>query len=141
MSQRSSLFLFIALVNFSLILMAMDFGTVVLAGGSPITPEQYGEEVYAVPALTWAAVQLVGASLGTIGAIMVAADGRMWRIGAFACGAGNIILAGLFLVFAVLSRNAPEGLLVHAMSKNPGLIISLGCAVQAWRLMIWGDED
>ncbi len=141
MSQRASLFLFIALINFSLILMAMDFGTVVLAGGSPITPEQYGPGVYAVPALAWAGIQLTGAALGTVGAVIVAAEGRAWRLGAFACGLGNMILACLFLVFAVLSRNAPEGLLVHAMSKNPGLIISLGCAVQAWRLMIWGDEN
>ncbi len=141
MRDRSHVFLLIGMIDLSMILMAMDFGAVVLAGGSPITPEQYGEHVYAVPALTWAAVQLSGAGLGLAGAVMVAAHVRYWRLGAFICGLGNVILASLFLVFAVLARDAPEGLLVFAMSKNPGLMIAGTAAVIAWRLLIWGDEE
>jgi len=140
-NARAHIFLLVAWFDLSMILMASDFGTVVASGGSPITPDQYGAAIYAIPALVWAAVQLGGAAAGMAGAIAIAANTRFLRAAGFICGLGNVALAGLFLTFAVLSREAPQGLLLHSLSKFPGLMVSGGCAVIAWRLMIWGDED
>lgn len=58
----------IALFYAGSIAMPVMFGSVVLVGGSPVTPELYGPLVYAVPALVWVAGQLIFASIATIGA-------------------------------------------------------------------------
>lgn len=144
---RSRFFLFVAFADASLIFMASDFGLLVWEGGSPITPEQYGQAVYDIPALVWAAVQGGGALVGLIGAIMVAAApghvriSLMGRIGALICGLGNLALAAMFTIFAFLSRNADAGILLHSLTKFPGTWIYLFFAVASLRLVIWGDED
>ena len=146
MDWRTRFFLLIAFADCSLIFMASDFGLLVWEGGSPITPEQYGRAVYEIPALVWAAFQSGGAILGLIGAIMVAAcddDSTLplrGRIGALICGLGNLSLMVMFSVFALLSRNAVEGILLHSLTKFPGTWIYGAFAVLSLRLVIWGDE-
>lgn len=144
---RSRFFLFIAFADFSLILMAGDFGLVIWEGGSPITPEQYGQAVYDIPALVWAAFQGGGALLGAVGAIMVAASpdrepiSHQGRIGAAICASGNLALMVMFSVFALLSRNAELGILLHSLTKFPGTWIYGAFAALSLRLVIWGDEN
>lgn len=144
---RSRFFLFIAFADAALIFMAGDFGLVVWEGGSPITPEQYGQAVYDIPALVWAAFQGGGAVLGVTGAVMVAASPSGQpitlggRAGALICGLGNLALLIMFSVFALLSRHAEAGILLHSLTKFPGTWIYGAFAVLSLRLMIWGDED
>lgn len=144
---RSRFFLFIALCDISLLFMANDYGLDIWAGGSPITAEQYGEAVYAIPALIWAAFQGGGAILGAAGAIIVAAAdhraalSRAARVGAFCCAVGNLALMAMFMTFAFLSREAEAGILLHSLTKFPGSLIYGGISVIALRLLIWGDEN
>lgn len=82
------------------------FSAVVIQGGSPVTPQQYGEMVYAVPALVWAGLQF------TFGA------------GAFLCAMGRrpvptavfgACFTGLMIFFAAAAIIAgPTGTLVVA---------------------------
>lgn len=143
---RSRFFLFIAFADASLIMMGSDFGLIVWDGGSPITPEQYGQAVYDIPALVWVAFQCGGAMLGVIGAVMVAACDvsdplpLRGRIGALVCGVGNLALMIMFSVFALLSRDAEAGILLHSLTKFPGTWIYGAFAVLSLRLVIWGDE-
>jgi hypothetical protein len=46
----------------------------------------------------------------------------------------------MFSVFALLSRNAEAGILLHSLTKFPGTWIYLGCTFVALRLALWGDE-
>lgn len=144
---RSRFFLFIALADLALILMTGEFGLTVWEGGSPITAQQYGAAVYEIPALVWAGFQGGGAIAGVLGAVMVAASdhekplGLVGRFGAVVCGAGNLSLATMFLVFSFLSRNAEAGILLHSLTKFPGALIYGAAAVIALRLAIWGDEN
>lgn len=143
---RSRMFLLIALADLSIMLMAVDYGLDIWTGGSPITPEQYGEAIYEIPAVVWAAFQGGGAILGMIGAVMVAASDHrdplplFARVGALLCSIGNIALTAMFIVFAFLSREATAGILLHSLTKFPGTLIFGGFTVLALRLVIWGDE-
>ena len=137
---NTRIFLLIAWFNLSMLLMATDFGSVIATGGSPIDADQYGEAIWAVPALVWAGWQMGGGLLGIIGCVIVVSSDKWERHGALMAGLGNLALAALFLVFAALSRDVEKGLLLHSLSKFPGLMVSGGCAVIAFRFVIWGEE-
>lgn len=89
---------------------AAAFGSEVLRGGSPVTPELYGPAVYAIPALAWVTVQLLGSITAAAGAIMGG------YIGAWVCLAGSVISTLLHATFAVLSQMAEHGTLLSAGS-------------------------
>lgn len=91
--------------------MSLDFASVVVAGGSPITPEVYGPMVYAIPALAWVSLQ-AGASL--IGLSGVLLKGRL-RAAAYLLGA--IILLTLFSAFAIMAQSAPQGSVLAAGAR------------------------
>ena len=113
---------------------ALAFGAVVLAGGSPVTPELYGPAVYAIPALVWVGAQVtcgamavvgavkgwpVVASIGAHGVSLVLAALATLAIMAGATGtvvvAGSIFLAALSTVAAQVcwrgrhERRTPQG--------------------------------
>jgi hypothetical protein len=137
---RPTLFLFFALCDFALVMMASDYGLSIATGGSPITAEQYVEAVYAVPAVIWAALPGGGSIMGTVGAVMVAARVHQ-RFGAFLLALGNLFLAILFSTFAFLSRDAEMGILLHSLAKHPGFLIYGAIAVVGLRLLIWGEKN
>lgn len=141
MSKRAALSLVAAFVALSFFLMAHDFAMVVADGGSPIRPEQYGEQVYAISAVIWIAAQQYAAAIAGFGALIVAADGKWVRIGALASGLGWTALAALFVFFAYLSAGRPEGALLHAGAKYPGVMSCTLFAVLAGRVFFWGDDD
>lgn len=68
-----------------------DFGSVILQGASPVTPEVYGPWVYQIPAWVWVSAQTIVAGLGFVGALM------RWRRVAFGAA------VGLVLYFAFLA--------------------------------------
>lgn len=80
--------------------MAMGFGLEVLAGGSPITRDTYGDIVFAVPALVW-----VGAQLSISVAACVAFLCNRPRLAAIASLAGMWLMA----IFGILAADAPQG--------------------------------
>jgi len=132
--------IFIAWIDLTFCAMAMGFGNDVAHGGSPVTEDQYGAQVYAIPALLWVGAQLIPAALGMIGAIVAAAKGRWTKTGALVSAIGNCGLTFLFALFAVLSVDAEQGALLHYMSKYPGVGITGACAVLCARYFWWGDE-
>ncbi len=144
MIWRNTFWLFVALCDLSVVLMAADYGIDIWTGGSPITPQLYGEAIYEIPAVAWAVFQGGGAFLGMVGAVIVAAsspDDAATRWGAAICALGNLSLTAMFVVFAQLSREADAGILMHSLTKFPGSLIFGGITVIALRLLIWGDED
>jgi hypothetical protein len=106
------------------LIMALIFGSVVMIGGTPVTPEVYGRVVYEVPALAWAGAQAVAAGVGAVGAAM--ANRAMTIFGALG-------LALLFMAFAAgaLSAGATGTLLVAmAIGATPSFLL---IAWIAWR--------
>lgn len=101
----------IGLFHLGLLLMALDFGSEVLSGGSPITPEIYGPAVYAIPALAWVGMQLGGSALCVIGSLV---RGRL-RGALFLIGGGMSGL--LFAAFAVMASDASQGSVLEAGSR------------------------
>lgn len=101
--------------------MAAGFGYDVWRGGSPITPELYGEQVYAIPALVWIGIQEKSALLAFGGAMMVASAGRWMRTGAICAAVGNGLLLTLFAVFCWLSADASMGRLMFYLCLCCGL--------------------
>ena len=95
---------------------------------------------WAPEAAQWAGWQMGGGLLGIIGCVIVVSSDKWERHGALMAGLGNLALAALFLVFAALSRDVEKGLLLYSLSKFPGLMVSGGCAVIAFRFVIWGEE-
>lgn len=98
----------IAAGHLALAAIALHFGAVTLAGGSPMTPEVYGPAVYAVPALAWAG--------GQAGAELLAALGAALRGRA---GAVMLILSGCFILptygfLAAVANLTGEGVIVAA---------------------------
>ena len=101
------------------------FVAVTLQGGSPVTPEQYGEIVYAIPALVWAGVQL---SVGFVG--LLAAAFRWPKISLAASSA----FFGLMTFFAAAAIIAgPTGTLVVAGSGAGVAPIAAWFASVAWQ--------
>lgn len=106
------------------LIMALIFGSVVLIGGTPVTPEVYGRIVYEVPALAWAGAQAICAAIGAVGA---ARNNRAATI------AGALGLSLLFMAFAAgaLSAGATGTLLVAmAIGATPSFLL---IAWIAWR--------
>lgn len=132
--------LFIAWVDFTFIAMAAGFGAVVAHGGSPVTPEQFGAQVYAIPALAWVGAQTYAGVIGLAGAIVAAQGGRWHRIGAAISATGNTALACLFALFAMLSDSEGQGALLHYASMFPGLGITAASAVLTARYAWWGEN-
>ncbi len=104
--------------------MALHFGTVVLLGGSPIKPSTYGEAIYAVPALTWTAIQLCGALCGVIGAI--------WSVRPLLFIAG-MMATGMYFAFATLGLSASDGILLVTSSLYIGVPAGLFTIYRAVR--------
>lgn len=111
----------------------------VITGGSPITPDMYGPQVHAVPALVWTSVQEKGALLGIVGAMMVASHSRWWRAGAVAALIGNILLAALMAMLAYFAHGAPQGIVMFSMCLCCGLPWSIACAICAGAILRMED--
>jgi hypothetical protein len=87
------------------IMQAVVFGMVVLAGGSPVTPELYGPLVFAVPAVFWISSQIACSFTAAVGAAM------NWPMTA---GVGSLGMTVLLMFFGVMGMDAgaPGTLLV-----------------------------
>lgn len=88
-------------------LVALQFGAIVMDGGSPVTPELYGPAVYTMPALAWVGAQVISSWMIVFGA---------HKRGVF--GAWCVIIGGsvgfvLYSAFAVLAQKASQGTLVQ----------------------------
>lgn len=82
------------------------FAAVVIQGGSPVTPAQYGEMVYAIPALVWASLQFTFGAAACLAAVQ-----RAPRITALFAA----MFTGLMIFFAAAAIIAgPTGTLVVA---------------------------
>lgn len=127
------LFLFFAWVAFGFLLMSCSFGLEVLTGGSPVTPEQYGEFVYEIPALAWVAYQSAAASIAIVGGLW--AGVTLSRSGGALSLIGHTMLAIQFFVFGILSQDAPMGSLLHYGSMFPALMITAGAAIVSGRFL------
>lgn len=95
-----------------LMFMALDFGAVVLSGGSPITPEVYGHAVYAIPAVSWVGIQITFCVLGMLG-VLASGCLRSWL---FIIGGSGCLL--LFSMFAIMALGAPQGSVLAAGSRS-----------------------
>lgn len=128
-----------AWVAFGFYLMAQGFGAVVAHGGSPVTPDQYGERVYAIPALVWVGIQQSFSVAAIFGMLIIAAGGRFQRTAAFVAGMGWTGLSCLFLLFGILAADAPSGALLRYASLFPALMVCAAHAVLCGRLFFWGE--
>ena len=104
--------------------MAVHFGTVVLMGGSPIKPSTYGEAIYQIPAINWAAIQLTGALCGVIGAI--------WAVRSLLF-IGGAMASTMYLAFATLGLSASDGILLVTSSLYIGVPAGLFTMYRAVR--------
>lgn len=80
-------------------------GAEVALNGSPVTPDVYGDVVFAVPALMWAGAQVFLA--------LLAAVGFATRKRGMA-GFGSAGLTVLLSFFAVMAMDAPSGAVLQA---------------------------
>ena len=103
----------------------IGFGAVVIKGGSPVTPEIYGELVWAIPALVWVGMQLSISAIALFGF----ATGRPIIA---AIGAGLIAALMTFFAAAAILAGAGGTILVFGAGGWVGPV-SLACAVTAWR--------
>ena len=94
----------LAMVQAGLCLMAIRFGTIVMNGGSPITPEIYGPAVYAFPAIGWAAIQGTGAFIACYGVLFK----RPWVV-----VIGALPNVALQAIFSALAGFADQGTLLQ----------------------------
>jgi len=103
----------------------LGFGAVVIKGGSPVTPEIYGEMVWTIPALVWVGLQLCISLVALTGAVL--AMPRVTCIGA-------TLVASLMAFFAAAAILAGAGgtILVFGAGGWVGPV-SLACAVVAWQ--------
>lgn len=97
----------------------------IISGGSPITPDLYGEEIYATPALVWTAMQEKAALIQMAGAMMIASHSRWWRVGAVMVTIGGAGLAYLMGTLAYYAAHAPQGIVIYAMCLGFGLPVAL----------------
>ena len=101
------------------------FAAVVLRDGTPVTPEQYGDMVYEVPALVWAGLMVSFGGTACIAALM------RWPVMAtIALG----LFFSLMIFFAAAAIMAgPTGTLVVAGAGAGVAPLSLCAAVVCWR--------
>ena len=96
----------ILVIHGGLFLMVFLFGAeVFLTGGSPMTPEIYGEFVYTIPAWTWIVAQMFSGGLCAISAV------RLWRWGLIVGASVGCIL---YSMFSVLASWADQGSLMRS---------------------------
>lgn len=103
----------------------LGFGAVVIKGGSPVTPEIYGELVWTIPALVWVGLQLSISAIACVGC----ATGRATVA---AIGAGLVAALMTFFAAAAILAGAGGTILVFGAGGWVGPV-SLACAVTAWR--------
>lgn len=111
-----------------LLLLALYFGWVVVAGGSPVTPELYGPAVYAIPAIVWAGGQTVGAGLCVIGAALGGRSGGWCMI------IGAMVSVAFYGFLAAAASLAAQGTLVQGACMTlttPGAVLTLIAGVGA----------
>lgn len=94
--------------------MAAIFGSVVIWGGSPVSPELFGPIVYAVPAIVWAAMQIVFAVIAAYGCGF--RKPRIATLGAFLLG-----VKFLFFATAAIAAGATGTLLVAMAIPATGI--------------------
>lgn len=104
---------FLAGFHASAAAMGFAFTVIVASGGSPITPELYGPDVYAIPAMAWGITQ---ASLGITCAVSICA-GRMLPLAVAA------FLSALY--YATLGS--------MALRADQGTLVAVG----AFTVMLW----
>lgn len=90
-----------------LLAMGVNFGYVVLSGGSPIKESTYGAAVYTFPALWWCGIQVAGAVSAMIG--YGARIPFLAIVGSLVCGAE-------FAAFGALAAKASDGILLNTAS-------------------------
>lgn len=95
-----------ALIFTGPIFMALWFASVVVKGGTPITENVYGPEVFAIPALVWSAAQIIICLPAVIG------FGLRIRWLAFV---GSLMMAVFLGMFAALAQGAKEATLLQAV--------------------------
>ena len=100
----------------------------IMAGGSPITPDLYGPEIYATPALVWTGMQEKAALVMIVGAMLVASHSRWWMVGAVLIVLGGAALAYLMGTLVYYAAAAPQGIVIYAMCLGFGLPAALGCS-------------
>lgn len=93
----------------------------IATGGNPITPDLYGPEIHATPALVWTSLQEKAALIMMAGAMMVASHSRWWRTGAVLIFIGGAALAYLMGTLTYYAANAPQGIVMFAMCLGFGL--------------------
>ena len=110
-----------------LALMALFFGATVVIGGSPVTPDLYGPVVYEIPAIAWASVQLLGASISVIGA---------WTRHGMVLAIGSGISVVVYGFFAAAASLAEQGTIVQGATLfvgAPGSVLTFIAGVGAKR--------
>lgn len=103
----------------------MLFAAVTFSGGSPVTPQQYGEIVYAIPALVWAGLQLAIGGMGCAAALM------RWSFVCAAAGFSFFVLMTFFAAAAIIA--GPTGTLVVAGAGAGVAPLAALAAGIAWR--------
>jgi hypothetical protein len=117
-----------ALIFFGgLFAMGVNFGYVVLAGGSPIKESTYGAAVYTFPALWWCGIQVGGA--------LAAIAGYTFRVRWLAV-IGSLICAAEFAAFGALAAKASDGILLNTASLY--VAVPFSCFA-AWHAA-WGGH-
>lgn len=119
-----------ALFHAGLFMMAVHFGASIWAGGSPVTPELYGPAVYYIPAVLWAAAQMLGSVIAAIGSLY----GEKWGAAMMVAGGGVSLV--VYLMFVVLAQRAEQGTIVQAAGiwcAAPGSALTVIAGVGAWK--------
>lgn len=135
-----SLALFIAVIHFSFYMTSQMFAADYSAGGSPITAETYGAEVYEIPAVFWISVQANSSMIGVIGCLLIAASKKWTKVGAAMGYMGSIGIMCLFALFGVLADTQAHGAVLAYICYGPGLFIPFACAVATGRIYKWGTR-
>lgn len=137
---QKALSLFMAVIHFSFYMTSQMFAADYAAGGSPITAETYGAEVYEVPAVFWIAVQMNASILGVVGCMCVVASEKYTKLGAFLGFVGSVGILLLFGLFGWLADAQAHGAVLRYICWGPGLVIPATCAVILGRIFWWGDD-
>lgn len=95
-----------ALIFSGPIAMALWFAAVVIKGGTPITENVYGPEVFAIPALVWSGAQI---------ALCLPAVLGFWFRVRWMAFVGSLSIALFLGMFAALAQGAKEATLLQAV--------------------------
>lgn len=136
-----ALALFIAVIHFSFYMTSQMFAADYSVGGSPITAETYGVEVYEIPAVFWISVQANSSILAVIGCISIATSERWTRFGAVCASLGSTGIMCLFALFGMLADAQSHGAVLRYICWGPGIVIPFTCAVITARIYWWGTAE